>query len=59
MIPQKFTIFRIIRRLESDYSQSVVMASYIRSSTIYAIKKLKDQLQPFMVPSESLKELLK
>jgi hypothetical protein len=56
---QKLITITIVRRLESGYSQSVVMASYIRSSTIYDIKKLKDQLQSFMVSSESMKDLFK
>ena len=57
--PQKLIIIMTIRRLESGYSQSMVMVSYIRSSTIYDIKKLKDQLQSFMVSSESMKNLFK
>jgi len=59
MNPQKLKIITIIRRLESGYSQSVVMASYFRSSTIYDIKKLKDQLQSFIVSSESMMDLFK
>jgi hypothetical protein len=59
MNPQKLKIITIIRRLESGYSQSVVIVSYIRSSTIYDRKKLKNQLQSFMVSSESMKDLFK
>jgi hypothetical protein len=59
MNPQKLKIIMIIRRLESGYSQSVVIVSYIRSSTIYDRRKLKNQLQSFMVSSESTKDLFK
>jgi len=59
MNPQKLKIIMIIRRLESGYSQSVVIVSYIRSSTIYDRRKLKNQLQSFMVSSESMKDLFK
>ena len=59
MNPQKLKIIMIIRRLDCGYSQSVVMASYIRSSTIYDIKTLKDQLYTNMVSSESMKDLFK
>jgi hypothetical protein len=35
------------------------MASYTGSSTIHDIKKQKDELQPFMASSESVKDLVK
>jgi len=56
-IPQKL---EIIRRLESGESRSVVMAAYnIGSSTIYDIRKQKDQLRLFLASSENVKGLLK
>jgi translation initiation factor 1 (eIF-1/SUI1) len=59
MNPWKLKIITTIRRLESGYSHSVVIVSYIRSSTIYDGKKLKNQLQSFMASSESMKDLFK
>jgi len=45
-IPQKF---EIIRRLESDKSQSVIQAAYnIGFSTIYDMKTQRDQLLSFV-----------
>jgi hypothetical protein len=56
-IPQKL---EIISRLESGESRSVVMAAYnIGSSTIYDIRKQKDQLRSFLASSENVKGLLK
>jgi DDE superfamily endonuclease./Tc5 transposase DNA-binding domain./CENP-B N-terminal DNA-binding domain. len=56
-IPQKL---EIINRLESGESRSVVMAAYnIGSSTIYDIRKQKDQLRSFLASSENVKDLLK
>ena len=50
----------IIRRLESGESQNKVMASCnIGSSTVYHIKKWKDQLHSFMASSESVKDVFK
>lgn len=56
-IPQKL---ETIRRLESCESQSVVMAAHnVELSTIYDIKKQKDQLRSFMASNERVKELFK
>ena len=49
-----------IKRLESGESWREVMASYnIGLSTIYAIKKQKDQLWSCMASSENVKDLFK
>ncbi|XP_075693735.1 large ribosomal subunit protein uL23m isoform X1 [Rhinoderma darwinii] len=56
-IPQKL---EIIRRLESGESRASIMEEFnIGSSTIYDIKKRKDQLCSFVASSETMKGLMK
>ncbi|XP_069821771.1 large ribosomal subunit protein uL23m isoform X1 [Dendropsophus ebraccatus] len=56
-IPQKL---EIIRRLESGESRTCIMEEYnIGSSTIYDIKKRKDQLCSFVASSETMRGLMK
>lgn len=56
-IPQKL---EIIRRLESGESRTSIMEEYnIGSSTIYDIKKRKDQLCSFVASSETMRGLMK
>jgi transposase len=55
-----FQKLEIIMRHESGKSQREIMASYnIHLSTIYDIKKWKDQLWSFMASSGSVKDLSK
>jgi hypothetical protein len=57
MISQKLVI---IRRLEGDESQSVVIAAYsIGFVTVYDMKKQKDQWWLFMASSKIVKGLFK
>ncbi|XP_073514846.1 large ribosomal subunit protein uL23m isoform X1 [Phyllobates terribilis] len=56
-IPQKL---EIIRRLESGESRASIMEEFnIGSSTIYDIKKRKDQLCSFVASSETMRGLMK
>ncbi|KAG8563859.1 hypothetical protein GDO81_016221 [Engystomops pustulosus] len=56
-IPQKL---EIIRRLESGESRTSIMEEFnIGSSTIYDIKKRKDQLCSFVASSETMRGLMK